>query len=645
MKRYAFYFFLFLAGITKAQQSPVLMTINGKPVTTNEFENMYTKNLDLVQDPEQKDIDNYMKLFKRYKLELEDAYQKKYDTIPQLKLELKSYRRDLAKKYLSDNDIIDKLVKEAYERMKYDVHVAHILIQVSPDASPQDTLKAYDKIMSVYKKAETGEDFDKLAQKYSQDPSAKNNKGDLDYINIFHTVYPFETATYNTPVGKISKPFRTRFGYHIIKILDKRPAKGEIEVAHILTMNNKKNQESDAKTRIFNIYKKLKNNQDTFENLARKFSDDKNSAKRGGKLRKFGIRSMIPAFEKVAFDLKNPGDISEPFQTRYGWHIIKLLNKYPVPSFKQIEPELKRKVMRDERSKMGKEKLIKRIEKQFPIKMIGNLLVVNQHITKDFFNNKWTIPQDKTVDDALFIINNDKTFTYKDFYLYLFQRQSHNTATYKDKTYIIKKFFKRFKKDKLFEYYNKHLETIYPDFANTMNEYKNGLVLFRIKSDKVWDKSIKDTIGLEKYFETRKAKYKLPKRYHIIMTQTNNKKTAKRIAKDLRKGKKKKDLIKKYKNKHLLIKEKDYVAGDEIVDKYDLKIKKPYIYKDGTQYIILFLKKIKPEKIPELKEVKGKVTNDYQNYLEKQWIKELTQKYPVQINETVWQQLRNKYKK
>ena len=645
MKRYSLLFFLFLTGILSSQQSPVLMTINSKPVSTDEFESMYTKNLDLVQDPAQKDIDNYLDLFTRYKLELEAAYQKKYDTMPQLKLELKSYRRDLAKKYLSDNDIIDKLVKEAYDRMKSDVHVSHILIQVSADAAPKDTLSAYNKIMSIYKKAVAGEDFGKLAQQYSQDPSAKDNKGDLDYINVFHTVYPFETAAYTTPAGKVSKPFRTRFGYHIVKVLDKRPAKGKIEVAHIVTMNNKKDEAGDAKTRIFDIYKKLQDKQDSFENLARKFSDDKNSSKRGGKLRPFGIRSMIPPFEKAAFALKNPGDISEPFQTRYGWHIIKLLKKFPVPSFEQAKNELRQKVMRDERSKMGKEKLMKRIKKQFPIKMTGSLKVVNRHISKDFFKNKWVIPDDKSVNDPLFIINNDKIVTYKDFYMYLFRRQSRNTATYKNKKFIIEKFFKRFKKDKLYEYYNEHLEEIYPEFANTMKEYKNGLMLFRIKSDMVWDKSLKDTLGLQKFYETHKAEYKLPKRYHILMIQTNSKKTAKRVARDLRKGKSKKEIIEKYKNKNILHKEKDYVEEDPIVKNHDLEIGKPHIYKDGKQYIILYLKKIKPEKFPELKDIKGKVTNDYQNYLEQQWIKELKQKYPVKLNETVWQQLRSKYKK
>ncbi|HFX18215.1 MAG TPA: peptidylprolyl isomerase [Flavobacteriales bacterium] len=647
MKKYIALFFLLVINQALAQkQSEVLMTINDKPVSTAEFEKMYTQNLDLVQDPAQKDIDNYKKLFLNYRLELEDAYQLKYDTFPQLQRELKSYRNDLAKKYLSDNDIVDKLVKEAYQRMQSDVRVAHILVQVPSDASPKDTLKAYNEIVKIYKEAKKGADFSQLAQKYSQDPSAKANKGDLGYINVFHTVYPFETAAYNTPVGQVSKPFRTRFGYHIIKVLDKRPAKGEIEVAHIVALNKKdgQDQSAEAKKRIENIYEKLKNKEDTFENLARKFSDDKRSARSGGRLRKFGIRSMIPEFETAAFSLKKEGDISQPFETKYGWHIVKLLKKYPMPDFNQIERQLRQKVLRDERSKMGKEKLMKRIEKEFPVKMVGNMNKVYKAVTKDFFNNKWQIPQNKDVNETLFTINNDQKVTYKDFYSYLYKRQSHNGSNLAKKKQIIDKYFERFKKDQLYDYYNRHLEDIYPDFAATMQEYKHGLMLFNIKSDKVWDKSIKDTLGLQKFFEQHKNQYKWPVRYEVLMIQTNDQKTAKKIAKLIKKGKSIKNIKAKFKSNSILIKKQEYTAEDPFIKKHQLTKNKPQIYKEGNQYIVLNLTQIKPAAVPSLKEVKGKVTSDYQNYLEKQWLEELKQKYPVKINEKAWEKIYAKYK-
>ncbi len=631
------------------QANQELMKINHKPISTSEFERLYTKNLNLVQDPSQRDIDNYLKLFTDYKLELEDAYTSKYDTMPRFKRELGQYRNELAKKYLSDTDIIDKLVKEAYERMKTDVHVAHILIQVPQDAPAKDTLKAYNKIMKIYKKAKAGQDFTTLAKQYSQDPSVKENGGDLDYINIFHTVYPFESAAYNTKVGEVSKPFRTRFGYHIVKVIDKRPALGNVEVAHILTSDRKKikvkQPKDNAETRINQIYQKLQKGEDTFENLARKFSDDSNTAKRGGKLRMFGIRQMIPEFEKQAFALKKPGDYSKPFHTRFGWHIVKLIKKYPVPPFEDVKGMLKAKVNRDGRSKLGKQKLLKRIAKEFPIVMKTNLKDVYPYITRDFFENKWQIPQGNFKNKVFFTINGNQEVTVDDFFKYIYRRQQKNKENYKRKESHIQKLFEGFKKSKLLDYYDKHLEELYPDFAAIVKEYKEGLLLFNIKSDKVWNKAIKDTLGLESFFNQNKAKYKLPERYKILLAQVNDKKSAKKIMKLLKKGKSQEDIKKHIKGKGLIFKKKTYLATDKFVAKHDLKDKEVVKYKDGNQYVILYLEDVEPAKIPKLDEVKGKVTNDYQNYLEQEWVKELKQKFPVEINQKTWQKIRAKYKK
>ena len=642
--------FTVLSGIITAQQKQeVLMYINQKPVSVQEFENLYTKNLDMVQDPAQKDIDNYLKLFTNYKLELEDAYQKKYDTLPYLVKELKKYRNDLAGKYKTDEEIIDKLVEEAYKRKQQDVKVSHILIQVPPNASPADTLKAYNKIMKIYNQAVSGADFKKLAEQYSQDPSVKENKGDLGYINVFTTVYPFETAAYNTPVGKVSKPFRTRFGYHIVKAEDKRPARGEVEVAHIMTFDKKDKDgkiiesEQDAKTRIFDIYGKLKEGKDTFENLAKKYSDDKNSARFGGKLRRFGIRQMVPEFEKHSFALQNEGDISEPFQTRYGWHIVKLLKKYPVPPYEKAKIELKNKILRSDRAQMGKEKLLQQIEKQFPVSMKGSLQEVYKLIDENFFQNKWKIPQSPLNRQTLFEIDGKEKVTYQDFFEYLYKRQQHNPANFKNKKQVIDKLFENFKKDKLFTYYMNHLEEIYPDFANTMKEYKNGLLLFYIKSDMVWNKAAKDTLGQKEFFNRHRHQYRSPKKYKVLMVQTNDAKSAAKIVKYLKKGKDKKYLKSKFKN--LIVKEKTFSHQDPFIRKHDLEQNKITSYRDGDQYMVIKLLEVIPEKEAEFKDVAGKVITDYQNYLEEEWLKEIREKYPVQLNEKNWKKIRAKYKK
>ncbi len=650
MKKYILLFNIIIGYLLSAQQKDnVLMYVNNKPVYVDEFENLYTKNLDMVQDPAQKDIDNYLQLFIRYKLELEDAYQKKYDTLPYLVKELKKYRNDLAAKYKTDEEIIDKLIKEAYERMLYDVKVSHILIQTPPNAAPQDTLKAYRKIMKIYKQAIAGTDFNDLAVKYSQDPSVKDNRGDLGYINIFTTVYPFETAAYTTPVGKISKPFRTRFGYHIVKVTDKRPARGEVEVAHIMTMDKKDNKgnvikdQADAKTRIYEIYNKLKDGKDSFENLAKKYSDDKNTARFGGKLHRFSIRQMVPEIENQSFALQNEGDYSKPFQTRYGWHIVKLLKKYPVPPFDKAKIELKQKILRSERAQMGKEKLLQQIAEKFPIHMQGTLKEVNRYINRDFFKNKWTIPTGKINNKILFEIDGKEKITYKDFFEYLYKRQQHNVNNFNNKKQIIDKLFGQFKKDKLFTYYMNHLEDIYPDFARTMSEYKNGLMLFYIKSDMVWNKAATDTIGQKEFFNKNHSKYKSPEKYQVLMVQANDQKTARKIVKYLKKGKTVKYLKKKFND--LIIKQKEFDKNDDFIQKHQLKQNQIVTYKDGNQYMVLKLTAVIPESEVAFKNVAGKVITQYQDYLEQQWLKDIEQKYPVKLNEEIWKKLRAKYKK
>ena len=647
-KHILFLLFIWTVAGWAQNQTEELMQINHKPVSVEEFERMYTKNLDLVQDDSQKDIDNYKQLFINYKLELEDAYQNHYDTLPKVKRELKNYRRDLAKKYLSDEEIIDSLIHEAYERMRQDVHVAHILIQVSPDASAQDTLKAYNKIMKIYNEAKSGKDFSELASRYSQDPSARENKGDLSYINVFHTVYPFESASYNTAVGDISKPFRTQFGYHIVKVLDKRPAKGEIQVAHIMTFDKKKGkeqQQADAKTRIFEIYEKLKEGKDSFENLAKKYSDDKSSGRYGGKLKKFGIRAMIPEFETEGFALKNEGDISEPFQTKYGWHIIKLIKKFPVPAFDQIKHELRQKVERDERSRMGKEKLMNHIKEMFPVKMQGSLDKIYPLVNERFFEKQWEMPTPYFKDETLFTINNDKKVTYGEFLRYLFAHQYRSPGKIAEKKQVIDKLFEEFKKGKLYDYYNAHLEEIYPEFARIMKEYKDGLMMFYIKSDKVWDASVKDSIGLAEFFNKNREKYRMPKRYKVLMVQVDKKKTAKHIMKYLSKGNDPNKLKEVYDDQKIIVKQRVYKADDEFVRQHDLENRQQVMYKDGKQYMILKVLEVMPEKLPELTEVRGKVINDYQQYLEDQWLEKLKNKYPVEINRENWEKLRAKYKK
>ena len=335
---------------TNAQhkKDKVLLTIDDQPVYTSEFLRVYNKNKDVVSEENKKDITEYLDLFINYKLKLKDAKELKLDTVKSYLNEFNKYKKQLIEPYLKDRAVTDKLVKEAYNRLKKEVKASHILVLVKPNASPSDTLKAYNKVLKAREEILAGADFAKVAKKQSEDPSAKQNGGDLGYFSAFSMVYPFETAAFTTPVGQISMPFRTRFGYHIVKVYDVRDSKGEIKVAHIM-IRDKKNDNAYAANQINDIYNKYKQGE-KFELLAKKYSDDKSSAVKGGVIRRFSQGRMIQPFADISFALEKVGDVSKPFKTKFGWHIVKLIAKYPVASFDKMKDELTKKVEKGERS-------------------------------------------------------------------------------------------------------------------------------------------------------------------------------------------------------------------------------------------------------------------------------------------------------
>ena len=355
-----------LVVFAQKNDSPILMEIGDKKITLEEFEAIYNKNSDNKKNTKE-EVEDYLDLYIKFKLKVVEAEDLGMDTLPAFIQELEGYRKQLAQPYLSDREVTEKLIEEAYERMKYDVKAAHILVKVTLEADPKDTLAAYNKIMKIRKRIVGGEDFEKVAAEVSEDPSAKNNQGNLGYFSAFQMVYPFETAAYETEVGKISMPVRTSFGYHLVKTIDKRKARGIMKVAHIMVRADKKLGEEEInqkKEKIDEIYAKVTAKDADFTALARQYSEDKESAKRGGELPAFGAGKMVEEFETAAFALENDGDISVPILTDYGWHIIKRLELKNLESYEELYPTLKAKVARDSRANKSKEIVIENIKKE-----------------------------------------------------------------------------------------------------------------------------------------------------------------------------------------------------------------------------------------------------------------------------------------
>jgi peptidyl-prolyl cis-trans isomerase SurA len=353
-------------SVNAQEKDPVLLNVGGKEVKLSEFNAIFNKNKNNEKITESS-INEYLDLYIKFKLKVREAEALGYDTLPKFINELKGYRKQLAEPYLTDKDVTESLIKEAYERMTQDVKASHILIKLEEDPLPADTLAAYNKAIKIRNRIIAGEDFGKVAKETSEDPSAQKNNGNLGYFSAMHMVYPFESAAYNTKVGAISMPARTKFGYHIIKVLDKRPARGTVKVAHIMVRADKNESSEDSaakKQKIDEIYEKLtKDNQD-FSALAKQFSDDKGSAQRGGELPEFNTGKMVEEFENTAFSLKNDGDISTPIKTDYGWHIIKRLSLKTLDSYDEMYSSLKGKVARDSRSNRSKVALLSKIKSE-----------------------------------------------------------------------------------------------------------------------------------------------------------------------------------------------------------------------------------------------------------------------------------------
>ena len=475
-----------------SQNEKTLVTINKEKTTIADFKRIYEKNLDAIDSEEAKDVTNNLTLYINYKLKVEEAYTLRFDTLPSYKKEIASYKDQLAAPYLQDTTFITELVKEVYFRTKNEVKAKHILIRTLKDATPQDTLISFNKITTIRNRIINGEDFEKVALETSEDTSAQGNaekgvegnKGNLGYFSAFNMVAPFEDAAYKTKVGEVSMPFRSKFGYHILKVDNFRAAKGEIEVAHILISNSTKS----SKAKINEVYKRLEN-KETFAKLANAYSDDSGSKAKGGKLNKFGTGRMVKPFEITAFSLENEGDFSKPFKTRFGWHIVKLLKKHPIRSFAEMKQELTAKIKRSSRMQMSETAVINKLKKQYSI--------IEDEESKNILNRKdiRTISKDSLQNNILSI--NDSNIKQETFVEYLKNRRN-------KPTYVL---FEMFKNQEILAYYKKNLVNTEPEYANVLKEYEDGLLLFELMQQKIWNKSSKDTLGLKTYFSNNKEKY------------------------------------------------------------------------------------------------------------------------------------------
>ncbi len=640
--RYLFIVCFFMSFVSLGQQD-VLLKVNNDEVTTADFVRVYEKNLALINDAEENSPEQYLDLFIDYKLKVQEAYRKGLHNKASYKKDIASYRTQLAKDYLNDVQVTDKLVEEAYNRTKNELRARHILVRVRPDALPKDTLAAFNKLLEARNRIVAGEDFASIARKYSEDPSAKQNGGDLGWFKAFKMVYPFENAAYTTEVNEVSQPFRTSFGYHIVQPTASRIAQGSVQIAHIMIALKQKDSSIIAEEKIKEVRALLAKGA-AFETLALNYSDDKNSAKKGGVLSAFEKGQLSSSkFENTAFDLKKVGDISEPFKTKFGWHILKLIKKNPVLSFEKMKPSLTKRVTRDSRARVLSQELNTRLREQYNITQEPEIISYFTSVLPEVYDEKLNVFTDGSALSKEAFKVGDQVFTYKDIAQVL--EKKYRKAPYVSRDYFVKREVENFVNNALITYHKSHLEEQDSDFGLLIKEYKEGLLLFDLLKTEIWDKAQKDSVGLNTFYVNNIERYKSPQTFTTRVFTTSQKKIASTYLKRNTQGENSNSVLSVLKKKHdspIIITLKDYVKEDLPMSGI-VRIGDKELLKEGGNYVVYEVVSINEAMTNTLQNVRGQVMSDYQKFLEDIFVNRLREDSNITVNKTVLNKLISRY--
>ena len=624
--------FSFLLSNAQITENDILLTISGDPVSANEFMRVYNKNLNLVQDDSQKEVDSYLELFVNYKLKLAEAKALRYDKDPAYINEFKSYKNQLIQNYLTNKNVTDDLVREAYYRTENEVKAQHILVLL--DEVETDTLAAYSKI-EAYRERFLNEDFESLKKELHNGKSVFVE--DLGYFSAFKMVYNFESVAYATEVGSVSQPFRTRFGFHVVKVLDKRKSKGQVSVAHIMIANTQKDTTLVAKDRIQELHRLLLQGED-FGELAKQFSDDKSSSIRGGELKPFKsgqINSEI--FETTAFELSPSNPISKPIQTQFGWHILKYINRKQVQSFEELQSELESRVGKDSRSQLVKAKMLEQLLAEYQIETPNsNLAKFQSNLNYNTSKNVWELPSNFNKSQSFLNIKN-QTHTYLDFLEFL----NNNLKSIKKEwptSVVVKKQYAFFLEKSVFRYKEENLEKENKEFSYILNEYREGLLLFELMQDKIWEGAKNDSIGLQEFYNLNKQNYIWPDRIEGSVARSSNAKYIKRVRKYWAKNKSNKliDEVLNKKQQNVIFSNGELELGHPTLPKsIPYKTGLSDVIKENSNFYVINVTALKPTTLKTFEEAKGQLLADYQIVLESEWINDLRAKFKVVINQDV----------
>lgn len=637
-------------SLTAQDGNEVLFSVAGNPVTVDEFDYIYSKTNGKNADYSSKSLEEYLDLYIKFKLKVQKAHDLQLDTIPALKEELAGYRRQLADAYLIDRTVTDKLVQQAYDRIQQDVDISHILVSVPADAAPEDTLAAYRKIMTAKEQISSGQSFAKIAESISDDQSAKRNGGHIGFVTALFPkgLYRLETVAYNGPVNQLLGPIRTDAGYHLLKIHNRRPARGEIEAAHILLRTNGTNN-AQARAQITRIQKLLEEG-GAFEELAREYSEDRQTANEGGHIGFFGINRYEPAFEDAAFALENDGDVSPMVESNIGYHLIKRISRKTIQPFEIEKGRLEARISQDPRFEIAKAAMLEKIKKENNFKEHDAVLAEFARMQNDtFLTFRWKAPGTPS-GKTLFSLDDFKV-SLGNFTEWLGRASRKRLRMGGEDGNVeaaVRSLYTDFVNEKLMEYEETHLEERYPEFKALMREYREGILLFEATKMLVWDKAGQDTLGLRKFYDTIRGKYRWGDRIRTSVYQVHN--DHKDMLQDIRNFAAENDseaVLAKYNTP-----ENNVVQVEEFTYEKNRNVPPPLVaakWEEGTMSAneptrvnttkFYKIEETLPPATKTLQEARGYAVADYQDYLEQQWVEELKEEYRVKVNRKVFERL------
>lgn len=625
----------------KTANDPIIMEVNNEKVFKSDFEQIFWKNKK-ENVTNQAELDEYLDLFIKFKLKVHAAEEMGLDTTKKFLDEFRSYELQLQKPYLVDTTVNEALIQEAYHRTVNEIRASHLLLKIAYEADPKDTLVMYNKIMSIRDEIMKGKlTFEQAAVKYSEDESVKNNKGDLGFFSAFRMVYLFEDAAYKTEIGQVSMPFRTQFGYHLVHPTDARKSRGRVRVAHVMVRVKKDatdQEKENAKKKIDEIYEKAIVSED-FGALVRDFSDDRNSVRKNGELEWVEAGRYFQEFEDASYALTKDNEISKPILTQAGWHIIKRIEYQPVDNIDKLRTELKTKIQKDApRSQKTKMSFINKLKEEYAfMETPKNLEVFIKAVDKTIHSNEWTADKVSKLNAELFNFAGN-SFSQKDFAEFVENTQNiNNGQTIED---YIQKQYNKFVNLKLTEFEKTQLEIKHPQYKSLLKEYRDGILLFDINDKKVWSYAIKDTTGLNLFYESNKNDHQWGSRVDARIFTSLDKKTIKKAHKLVKANKLRNDSIINllnedsqlninYEGGRYEIAAHEYLKGKT----WEVGVHKPFQVEN--KYVLVAIDKTLAAGPKELKEARGAFTAAYQDFLEKQWLDELKSKYPVKVYKEV----------